>query len=109
MADREKVIKGLECCTRGDVCFSDCPYFKEVPMADGRCITAVQADALALLKEQEAIKPTTFVDKDTGETRYECSNCGYEVGYEELAVSGIVEIKHSYCPNCGKKVKWDED
>ena len=54
MPDREKVIKGLECCTRGDVCFSDCPYFKEVPMADGRCITAVQADALALLKEQEA-------------------------------------------------------
>lgn len=52
--DREKVIKGLEYCTRGDTCSSDCPYFKEFPMTDGRCITAVQADALALLKEQEA-------------------------------------------------------
>lgn len=54
MIDREKVIKGLECCTNGEVCFSDCPYFKEMAMADGRCITAVQADALELLKEQEA-------------------------------------------------------
>jgi len=54
MADREKVIKGLECCTNGDVCISDCTYFKEFPMTDGRCITALQADALSLLKEQEA-------------------------------------------------------
>lgn len=53
MPDREKVIKGLECCTRGDACSSDCPYFKEAPITDGRCITAVQADALALVKEQE--------------------------------------------------------
>lgn len=53
MPDREKVVKGLECCTRGNSCISDCPYFKEVPMTDGRCITAAQADALALLKGQE--------------------------------------------------------
>ena len=54
MTDKEKVIKGLECCTNnGVVCFSDCPYCKEFTMADGRCITALQADALALLKEQE--------------------------------------------------------
>lgn len=51
--DREKVIKGLECCKNGEVCISDCPYFKEFPMIDGRCITALQADALAMLKEQE--------------------------------------------------------
>lgn len=50
--NREKVIKGLECCITGEVCISDCPYFKEVPMTDGRCITALQADALALLKEE---------------------------------------------------------
>lgn len=53
MVDREKVIKGLECCTTGTGCISDCPYFKEFPMTDGRCIIALQADALALLKEQE--------------------------------------------------------
>ena len=64
-------------------------------------------EALELLNEHEAIKPTAFVDKDTGETRYVCSNCGYEVRYEELVASGIVEIKHSYCPSCGKKVKWE--
>lgn len=53
MPNREKVIKGLECCTNGEVCISDCPYFKEMSMTDGRCITVLQADALALLKEQE--------------------------------------------------------
>ena len=51
--DRDKVIKGLECCTKGEVCISDCPYFKEFPMTDGRCITALQADSLALLKEHD--------------------------------------------------------
>lgn len=52
MTDRGKVIKGLECCVKGDACISDCPYYKEEPMTDGRCITAMQADILALLKEQ---------------------------------------------------------
>ena len=37
MPDREKVKKGLECCTKGDTCFSDCPYFKEVNSDDNRC------------------------------------------------------------------------
>lgn len=104
MPDREKVIKGLTAHKNGN-CIEDCPYY--LGNEDG-CLRNLFNDALELLKEQEAIKPTAFVDKDTGETRYEC-NCGYEVGYEELAASGIVEIKHSYCPNCGKKVKWDED
>ena len=53
MTDREKVIKGLECCIKGNTCSSDCPYFNGVPMTDGECITALQADALALLKEQD--------------------------------------------------------
>ena len=52
--DREKVIKGIKCCTNGGICISECPYFKDVPMTDGRCITALQADTLDLLKEQEA-------------------------------------------------------
>ena len=55
MPDRDKVIKGLECCTKGEVCISDCPYFREFPMTDGRCITALQADALALLKQETVV------------------------------------------------------
>jgi hypothetical protein len=53
MADREKAVKGLECCVKGDACISDCPYYKEEPMTDGRCITVMQADVLAILKEQQ--------------------------------------------------------
>lgn len=53
MHDREKVIKGLECCTKGNVCVSECPYFGDVQMIDGKCITMLQADALAMLKEQK--------------------------------------------------------
>lgn len=53
--DREKVMKGLECCTKGNICVSECPYFGDVQMIDGKCITMSQADALALLKEQQQL------------------------------------------------------
>jgi hypothetical protein len=54
--DREKVIKGLECCAAmsGDECI-ECPYSKEcldVDLPYG--MPHLAADALALLKAQEA-------------------------------------------------------
>lgn len=87
MLEREKVIKGLECCTKGSGCISDCPYFKKVPMTDGVCITMVQADALALLKEQEPVPvPEDKINKcECGKTvcRYWhpkfCGFCGREL------------------------------
>lgn len=50
MADREKVIKGLECCTfiLGKRKCNECPYQK-----DNGCYQ-LQDDFHALLKEQEA-------------------------------------------------------
>ena len=48
MPDREKVIKGLECC-KSWLCADDCPYINE----EGD-ICPVFDDAIALLKEQEA-------------------------------------------------------
>ena len=49
MADREKVIQGLECCnqTQEDLC-SQCPYFNDF----NGCMLELRQDALALLKEQ---------------------------------------------------------
>jgi len=48
MADREKVIKGLECLSSAEVCNgSDCPYY------DFDCTQKIAQDALELLKEQE--------------------------------------------------------
>lgn len=53
MSNREKVIKGLECCTSEDGC-RHCPY-REI---DGHvCSVVVIRDAIALLREQEAVKP----------------------------------------------------
>lgn len=104
MADREKVIKALECCIAGDSCISDCPYFREVPMTDGRCITAVQKDALELLKEQKP-KIGTWQWKihgkaGSGGTLGEaiCDQCGKST--YATAVKGDL----NYCPNCGAKM-----
>ena len=56
MPDREKVIKGLECCTNSDMnmCLYNCPYHKD--HTDG-CSGGIKMmrDALALLKEQETV------------------------------------------------------
>ena len=52
----EKVIKGLELCKQdAKLCFSEteCPYQCQFP----RCCLKLMADALELLKEQEAVKP----------------------------------------------------
>ena len=56
--DREKVIKGLECCLRGierddrNPCF-DCPYADCVIGND--CTDDLKTEALALLKEQDEL------------------------------------------------------
>jgi len=97
MADREKVKKGLECCIAGDACISDCPYFVEVPMTDGRCITAVQKDALELLKEQEAVEPILIREgRNKNYNDYVCPRCDNVVVYEQ-----------NYCSECGVKFMWE--
>ena len=50
MVDREKVNKGLETCT-GDKDCTECPYEDD---ENNLCDALMMADALALLKEQEA-------------------------------------------------------
>ena len=56
MTDREKVIKGLECCTTSEVrCFCKnklCPYFSD----DLMCERRLMKDSLELLKEQQQKK-----------------------------------------------------
>ena len=56
MTDREKVEKGMECCTSDVhdpyIC-QECPYLGHKPTRDG-CIQPMLLEALALLKEQEA-------------------------------------------------------
>lgn len=70
MDDREKVIKGLECCANEEVCGSVCPYFKKFPMADEYCVMALLSDALALLKEQDRDAQLVAKCRDGGTVKY---------------------------------------
>ena len=96
--DREKVIKGLECCTGYCDDETGCPYFD----IEDDCEEKLRADALALLKAQEPMEPT---EPDEDNMRY-CGVCGSPVGYEVLEAPGIEYVQYNYCPNCGKKVRW---
>ena len=56
MVDREKVIKGLECCISGNPAICKrvgCPYAEEHDGIGDVCIDHLMADAVALLKAQE--------------------------------------------------------
>lgn len=97
MVDREKVIRAV------DSCFD---YWLD----QHRCLNPLElehvrqykAEALALLKEQEAIKPYA-----QGDGSYACNNCGETVGCEEMNCGGISVVKYKFCPECGMAVKWE--
>jgi len=94
MVDREKVIKGLEYHLKelsvGKTCF-ECPYFGDNP-----CEIQLVANALALLKDQEA-KPV-IVTNAYGTRFYHCPKCNCDL---------YAYIRQRYCSNCGQAVKWE--
>lgn len=49
---RQRVIRGLECCSSGNMCKGKCPY-DELGCEWTDCVRPLTEDALALLKEQE--------------------------------------------------------
>ena len=96
MPDREKVIKGLEHC-RKTSCES-CPYnAADVKSSNPIClINEMLSDALALLKEQEAVKPKSKVRHGANaQIQHFCGNC-----------NSILHGKPKYCSECGKGVSW---
>ena len=101
MTDREKVSLGLELCANWsasmDTC-DKCPYGGHGVYGCAQ----LARDALKLLKEQVAIKPTKFQKEYDFRSEivdaYRCGNCQHELDHVE---------KWSYCPKCGRKVKWD--
>jgi hypothetical protein len=113
MAGRERVIKGLECCTK-KVCIyestkKECPYWKLCGNHEGAfedCTTALAKDALALLKEQEPIAPIQGAD-DQDEDIFCCGSCGAIVGETFLGPPGECEVRDNYCSECGRAVKWE--
>ena len=96
MPDREKVIKGLE--SLRDICNSK----SNMAMGKGRVAWAGYAntadDALILLKEQEPVKPDSFMDGRV--QRFACKKCGKHLLYAEWG-------RDNYCSKCGQAVKWN--
>ena len=100
MPDKEAIIKGLErfaeCMLDNNAyCSSDCALF-----ANGvSCVYVVAPlikDAVALLKEQEAVKPER--EHSGGGTTWwnVCGACGTAINPND-----------KFCHECGRAVKWD--
>jgi len=104
MVDMEKVKKGLKCCkesTNEDPfrgC-SECPY-NYIIISVQDCRSVLSADALELLKEQEAVEPTI---NEYGEAY--CI-CGENVGIIPSS-KNLPSIRSKYCSECGRRMKWE--
>lgn len=96
MPDREKVIKGLQCCNYYGF-HEDCPYDKKDPNEeqDTTCMMDLMRDALALLKEQDAVEPRpAILDIYKSAKLYHCGIC-----------SELIVENQKYCHKCGGRVK----
>lgn len=52
---------------------------------------------------QESVEP-----KIIGVNTWICGECDALLGWEEFSPSGLDLVNYKYCPNCGRKVKWDD-
>lgn len=96
MPDSEKVINGLEK-LRKDLGYG-LPDRSDVVREYLKSLT----DAITLLEEQEPVKPNLDVDE------WMCGNCGHKLEHQELLGDNMLfHEQYNYCPNCGRKVKWD--
>jgi hypothetical protein len=96
MADREKVIYDIErcICHVPDAC-RDCSHYQDDPELD--CMEKLLADALALLKEQDAVEPTLIREgRNKNYNDYVCPRCDNVVVYEQ-----------NYCSECGVQFLWE--
>ena len=97
MTEREKVIKGLECCIKRNpddkMRCNECPY-------EGACLNRLKADALVLLKAQEpmVITPETMDAMSRRPVWLETKNGrvynGYVLVYEVqygMGISGVTD------------------
>lgn len=96
----EKVIKGLECHRIDNnhrINCADCPYYVD----DGdpiRCVNNLHDDAVAMLKEQEAVSITTDYFDGFGNRTSHCPSCNSRLVWHQ---------NKNYCGECGKALKWE--
>lgn len=97
LTDREKIIKGLECCMSETQCHK-CPYRGECD-DKGYYYSKAIDDAIALLKSEPSEPQRRYLRCDNKYSDlYTCSICGYM----------DLHYKQQYCGGCGRKVNWNE-
>lgn len=98
MADREKIIKGLECCSQmaGAAC-NECPYVNECEEGLLAGVAHLADNALSLIKEQEPMPCGKKIK--AGDVILDFYECGY--------CKNAIRKPWQYCPFCGKAVKWE--
>ena len=125
MPDRDEIIKALECCTdrqyRADCygCYQKGPGFGLV------CRDNLMRDALALLKEQDALVPgrdsgmceiCSFYERalpvkphyNARTNWYECGACHYSMTSGMHCRGELIPAyKVGFCAKCGRKQEWE--
>lgn len=123
MTEREKVIKGLECCMSEKMCHSPCPYNGECEYGGYYYSKAIE-DALALLKAQDntvCTKERCPVNASAISDDCNVKTCPWRTEavvprlvknrpWFECPVCGRLLLSHKdhYCSGCGKRVKWGD-
>ena len=128
--DREKIIKGLECCLTLDSPCGDCPYYSYEDIQELDCERNLRHDAIAmlkedchncklecllqkydelkekydaLLKEQDAVEPKTGhwdVFEYCANEGIYCSKCHIKVFDRTTKPKKKLS---QYCPHCGSR------
>ncbi len=100
MAELDKVINGLKCCThaKAPIPCGDCSYFGNIEYNDAwSCRIAVMRDALELLKKDEVKPEIEKANYDIDSWHYVCGACKTPIDRIDL-----------HCRGCGKTLKWDQ-
>ena len=94
MSDRETVKKGLRDLRRylEDREWSDNREDRQAATDYWQAVT----DALALLKEQDAVEPYSHLTEDF-DLYFTCGKCGHVIWSES----------YKHCPMCGLKIAWN--
>ena len=113
MADREKVIKGLETCIpmkyetneEKECRHEQCPYGRENYKPMNGCFWDLMADALELLKEQPERKCGHWEKSEyADDSWHKCSECGTIT--ERVDKNGY-KLICNYCRICGADMRKD--
>ena len=109
---REKVIKGLECCTKKVCIFKntlkECPYWELCGEYEGAfedCTSALAKDALSMLKAQAPVTENNMA----GLSMWCCGSCGTTLFFKFPKQTDDADRRFHYrfCSYCGRKVKWE--